>query len=226
MHEVIMVLRMTIVEGNRQGASFLLGVFFLQSGLPEKVCLGPQVIIEVGLQKGPCDSLLWVVCTSLGCWRELSFMGWVSGWDGEGFPQTADQGDVWQCIWRMGADERQAASSGNAFYLACILVKCEKSFISLAPLWWTDDNSCIWNRLGFLRNTKLCRGGMPCWLLWQFTDCAGPVNTHDQISAVCWEWGRSFLFFFSVWGGPGWVLFGFSCFYSWRFRRTDKGGFT
>lgn len=29
------------------------------------------------------------------------------------------------------------------FYLACILVKCEKSFISLAPHWWTDDNSCI-----------------------------------------------------------------------------------
>lgn len=51
MHEVIMALEKTIVEGNRQGASFLLGVFFLQSGLPEKVCLGPQVIIEVGLQK-------------------------------------------------------------------------------------------------------------------------------------------------------------------------------
>lgn len=47
MHEVIKALKMTIVEGNRQGASFLLGIFFLQSGLPEKVCLGPQVIIEV-----------------------------------------------------------------------------------------------------------------------------------------------------------------------------------
>lgn len=29
------------------------------------------------------------------------------------------------------------------YYLSCILVKCEKSFISLAPHWWTDDNSCI-----------------------------------------------------------------------------------
>lgn len=88
----------------------LLGIFFLQSGLPDKVCLGPQDILEVDCKK----ALVIASFSGWGIQMKEEICGNEWRWNGEGFPQITRElcGNVCEeWLWMRG---KRQAFKGNA----------------------------------------------------------------------------------------------------------------
>lgn len=134
----------------------------------EIVCLWSLLIIEVGFQRGPCEScLLSAVYKSLAAlWK------WKLKWNALGALSQPGAEEThrkcWQHQWRVDMGE-----GGNKYAMEITCKFCLKfervlAGLTVLQLWLygIGGSGCIWNHLGFLRDTKLCWGQRPSCSLW------------------------------------------------------------